>query len=64
MIWRDKERSWIRPVKMDNLRGLFVIRRMDKVPNEIGLESCLVCRMEWMKGLTKVFFDGSAILKE
>ena len=33
MIWRDKERSKIRTVHMDNLRGLLGIRRMDKVPN-------------------------------
>ena len=33
MIWREKERSRIRAVQMDNLRGLLGIRRMDKVPN-------------------------------
>ena len=33
MIWREKERSRIRVVHMDNLRGLLGIRRMDKVPN-------------------------------
>ena len=32
MIWREKERSRIRVVQMDNLRGLLVIRRMDRVP--------------------------------
>ena len=33
MMWREKERSRIRAVQMDNLRGLLGIRRMDKVPN-------------------------------
>ena len=33
MIWREKERSKIRVVLMDNLRGLLGIRRMNKVPN-------------------------------
>ena len=32
MKWTE-ERSRIRAVKMDNLRGLLGIRRMDKVPN-------------------------------
>ena len=42
MLWKEKERSRIRAVKMDNLRGLLDIRRMDKW--------CGV-----MKGLMKVF---------
>ena len=33
MIWREKERSKIWSVQMDNLRGLLGIRRMDKVPS-------------------------------
>ena len=33
MIWKEKKRSRIRAVQMDNLRGFLVIRRMDKVPN-------------------------------
>ena len=32
MIWREKERSRIMAVQMDNLRGLLGIRIMDKVP--------------------------------
>ena len=32
MIWREKKRSKIRAVQMDNLRSLLGIRRMDKVP--------------------------------
>ena len=33
MIRREKERSSIRAVQMDNLRGLLGIGRMDKAPN-------------------------------
>ena len=33
MIWREKERSRIKAVQMDNLRGLLGIRKMDKVLN-------------------------------
>ena len=31
MLWKEKERSRIRAVQMQNLRGLLDIRRMDKV---------------------------------
>ena len=33
MIWKEKEKSRIRAVQIDNLRGLLGIRRMDKVPH-------------------------------
>ena len=33
MIWREKERSRILAIQMDNVRGLLGIRRMGKVPN-------------------------------
>ena len=33
MIWREKERSRIWALQMENLRGLLGIRRMNKVPN-------------------------------
>ena len=33
LILREKERSKIRDVQMDNFKGLPGIRRMDKVPN-------------------------------
>ena len=56
MIWREKDRSKIRAVQMDNLRGLLGIRRTDKVPNapikELG---------GMAKGLRKVFSDGSVM---
>ena len=31
MVWKEKERSRIRSVQMDNLRGFLGIRRMDMV---------------------------------
>ena len=33
MIWREEERSRIRDVQMENLRGLLGIRRLNKAPN-------------------------------
>ena len=33
VIWREKDRSRIRAVQIDNLRGLLGIRRVDKVSN-------------------------------
>ena len=40
IIWKEKERSWIRAVQMDNLRSLLCIRRMDRVPNTRIEEFC------------------------
>ena len=31
--WKEKERSRMRAVKMDNLRGIIGIKRVDKFPN-------------------------------
>ena len=45
MIWREKERSRIWAVRVDNLRGLLGIRRMDKVLN---------ARIKHFCGVTKV----------
>ena len=42
MLWREKERSRVRDVQMENLRGLLCIRRMDKVPNARIEELCRV----------------------
>ena len=42
-IWKE-ERSRIRVVQMDNLRGLVGIRRMDKVPNARIRELCGVTK--------------------
>ena len=44
MIWKEKERSRIRAVQMDNLRGLLDIRRVDKVPNGRIMELCRVTK--------------------
>ena len=55
MIWREKRRSTIRAVQMDNLRDLLGIRRMDKVPN---------ARIRQLCGVTKGFSDGSAMWRE
>ena len=40
MFWKEKERSRIRAVQMDNLRSLVVIRKMDRVPNPRIREFC------------------------
>ena len=41
MLWKE-ERSEVRDVQMDNLRGLLGIRRMDRVPNAWIRELCKV----------------------
>ena len=33
MLWKEKERSRIIAVQMDNFRGFLGIRRMDRAPN-------------------------------
>ena len=53
VIWRKKERSRIRAVQMDNLRGLLGIRRMDKVPNVRIRQLCGVT-----KGVDKKIDEG------
>ena len=40
MLWKEKDRSRIMAVQLDNLRGLLGIRRMDRVPNARIRESC------------------------
>ena len=41
MLWKkEKEKSRIRAVRMDNLRGLLGIRRIDRVPNASIRECC------------------------
>ena len=42
MLWKEKERSRIRAVQMDNLRGLLGIRKMDIVLNAQIRELCSV----------------------
>ena len=53
MILKEKERSKIRAVQMDNLRGLLSIRRMNKVPNARRRELCGVT-----KGVDKRIDEG------
>ena len=33
MLWKEKERSSIRVVQMNNIRGKLGVRRMDRIPN-------------------------------
>ena len=40
MLWREKARSRVKAVQMDNLRRLLGIRRMDRVPNVRIREFC------------------------
>ena len=40
MLWKEKERSRVRAVQMDNLRGLLGVGRMDGVPNARMGELC------------------------
>ena len=52
MLGKEKERSRVRAVQMNNLKGLLGIRRMDKFPNSWIKELCVVT-----KRLMKVFSD-------
>ena len=40
MLWKENERSGIRSLQMDNLRGLIGIKRMNRVPNARIRELC------------------------
>ena len=53
VLWKEKERSRIRAVQMDNLRGLLGIRRMDRVQNARIRELCGVT-----KGVDERFDEG------
>ena len=44
MLWKEKERSKIRAVQMDNLRGFLGIWSMNRVPNARIRELCGVRR--------------------
>ena len=43
-VWREKERSRIRAVQMDNLRGLLGIRRIERVSNTWIRDLCGVMK--------------------
>ena len=53
ILWEEKERSRIRVVKMENVRGLLGIRRRGRVPNERIRELCGV-----KKGLDERIDEG------
>ena len=53
MLWKEKERSRVRAIQMDNLRGLLGIRRMYRVPNAWIKELCGV-----KKGSNKRIDEG------
>ena len=54
MLWKEKERSRVRAVQMDNIRGLLGIRRMYRVPNAEIRELCRV-----KKGLDEWIDEGA-----
>ena len=62
MLWKEKERSRVRAVQLDNLRGLLGIRRIDspKCMDKGVLRSEEGSRL---KGLMKVSYGGSAMWK-
>ena len=53
VLWKEEERSRVRVIQMDSLRGLLGIRRTDKVPNAWIRELCRV-----RKGLDKRIDEG------
>ena len=53
ILWNEKERSRVRAVQMNNLRGLLSIRRMDRITNARIRESCGV-----KKGLDERIVEG------
>ena len=44
MIWREKEKSRIWAVQMDNQRSMLGIRKMDKVPNAQIRQLCRITK--------------------
>ena len=59
MLWKEKERSRIKAVQMDNLRCFLGTRRMDRLPN------ARISELRGMtKGLKKVFSGGLAMWSE
>ena len=53
MLWKEKERSRIKTVQMDNLNGLLGVRRMDRVQKARIRELC-----ELRKGLDERIDEG------
>ena len=48
VVWMEKEKSRNRVVQMDNIIGLFSIRKIDRISNSWVIELCK-CRKKWMK---------------
>ena len=44
MLWKDKKRSRIMAIQMDNVKGLLSIKRIDRVPNAQIREMCRVMK--------------------
>ena len=44
ILWKEKEKSRVRAIHMDILRGLLSIRRMDRVPNVQITKLCEVAK--------------------
>ena len=53
MLWKEEERSRLRAIQIDNLRGLLGNRTMDWVPNARITELCGV-----KKGLDERIYEG------
>ena len=53
MIWKDKERSWVTAVQMDNFKRLLGIRRVERLPNARIRELC-----GGMKGVDKIIDES------
>ena len=49
MIWKEEERSRIRAVRMDKIRSLLGIRKMDRVPNA-QIRELAEWQKRWMEG--------------
>ena len=68
MLWKYEERSRIRAVQKDNLRGLLGIRRMNSVLNAWVRELCAVKKglMKVCSGFTAMWrgWRGIVLLKE
>ena len=60
IIWKEKKRSRITDLQMDNLRCLLGIRSMDTVPNTRIRMLCGV-RKGWTKGFMNMFSGGLTI---
>ena len=62
MLWKEKERSGIRDVQMDNFRVLLSLRRIDKVQNAWIRELCRVTKgvLRWFGHVERMENDWIA----